>query len=105
MFLFQLIESIFGDSDIRLDIFNHINSIWISCIQVNVVKMDWREEMDKMLLEFDRQAKHSLANIRTTFKRSGLSFNPKFKQYFLRVSNTQYAESIEKCFHLFHVCI
>ncbi|XP_031635440.1 transcriptional repressor CTCF-like [Contarinia nasturtii] len=55
--------------------------------------LSWSDEMDIMLAAFDRQAKVSLKNIKMALKRTGLSFNPGFKQYFLdasydRIKNT-----------------
>ncbi|XP_055306159.1 zinc finger protein 184-like [Sitodiplosis mosellana] len=58
--------------------------------------MDWREELHTMLIAFERQARLSLANIKVAFKRNGLSFNPKFKQYFLQVSNTRLEQTYDQ---------
>ncbi|XP_031639331.1 zinc finger protein 723-like [Contarinia nasturtii] len=55
--------------------------------------MDWRDEMFKMLVAFERQAIHSLGNIKLALNLSGKSINANFKQYFLQVSNARLEEA------------
>ncbi|XP_055306247.1 zinc finger protein 180-like [Sitodiplosis mosellana] len=66
---------------------------------MDAMTMDCREEMHTMLIAFERQAIHSLGKIRMAFKRNGLSFNQKFKQYFLRASNVR----LEQTFNQFEI--
>ncbi|XP_031639325.1 zinc finger protein 358-like [Contarinia nasturtii] len=56
----------------------------------------WKSEMNKMLVAFDRQVTQSLGIIRVAFQRNGLSLSPKFKQYFLKASNTRIEESYDQ---------
>lgn len=53
--------------------------------------MDWMNEMNQMLLAFERQAVHSLGNMYLVFKRDGRTFGQDFKQYFLETSKERYA--------------
>ncbi|XP_031624486.1 uncharacterized protein LOC116341515, partial [Contarinia nasturtii] len=57
--------------------------------------MDWRDEMFQMLVAFERQAIHSLGNIKLALTLSGKSINPNFKQYFLQVSNARLEEAYQ----------
>ena len=59
---------------------------------MDVVTMDWKEEFNKMLVTFEREALHSLGNIKMAFRRSGVTFNPKFKRYFLQAVTARYAQ-------------
>lgn len=54
--------------------------------------MDWKDEMDRMLVAFERQARISLGNIKVAFNQRGLSFDSKFKRHFLEASNARYTQ-------------
>lgn len=57
--------------------------------------MDWRNEMKQMLVAFDRQATHTLDNIKLAFKCVGHTFDQDFKQYFLEASIDQYVSMFD----------
>ena len=56
-------------------------------IQMDVSRMNWKNEMENMLSAIDRQTTRSLRVIRLMFKRCGQSLPPDFKQHFLQVSS------------------